>query len=73
MAARTYSYVCHNCGFHTLSGSRVWECPHCGGQLLLVKVHTVPVHAAADDRRMEIAVDSVIRGLEDLLKRESSA
>jgi ribosomal protein L37AE/L43A len=71
VAARTYSYLCHRCGFNTLAGSQVWECPHCGNELELVGVHDVPAHAAADDRRMEIAVDSVIRGLEDLLRRES--
>jgi predicted amidophosphoribosyltransferase len=66
--AETFQYVCTKCSFDVLSGAQVHECPHCGAELKLQNVfhHATPA-PPPNDRRVETALDDVLRGFDKLL------
>ena len=66
--AETFQYVCSGCSFDVLSGAPCVECPHCGAELTLRNVFHMPNPAPPpDDRRVETAMDDVLRGFDKLL------
>ena len=65
--ARQYTHYCLTCRWDTITAFPIWECPWCGGELEVASHGRDPISAPA--RESKEAIDDVIEGFEELLRR----
>jgi DNA-directed RNA polymerase subunit RPC12/RpoP len=60
-----YYHWCLGCGADSITGTLVYECPRCGGTLVLEATKLIGLPGPPEPRRS--AIDDVIEGFERLL------